>query len=175
MNTLDIILLVLLVIGAVEGYRKGLLISIFGFIGLVLAVIGSIKLLDVAQEWLIAMLEKDAFYVPVLAFALIFIGILLTVTLLGRGLKKLIDLTPLGLADNVAGAILGAVKWCFAVGFLLWLFDMMHFDLPANWKEGSVVYPIVMVVTTAVIDILSGAIPFIKEMSEKLDDIFRAN
>lgn len=172
MSTLDIILLVLLGIGAVEGYRKGFLITIFGFIGLVLAIIGSIKLLHLGEEWLSHMLNDDAFYVPVLAFAIIFIGILLTVTLLGKALKKVIDLTPFGIVDNIAGALLGILKWCFAVGFLLWLFNIMQFDLPANWKEGSVVYPAVMTVTDSLMDVLKGAIPFIKEMSERLGDIF---
>lgn len=174
MSTLDIILLILLAVGAFQGYRKGLLLSIFSFIALVLAVIGAIKLLDIAQDWLVHMLDNDAMYIPVLAFALVFIGILLVVTTIGRLLKKIIDLTPLGLADNIAGAILGAFKWCFAVGFLLWLFDMMQFELPGNWKEESVVYPSVMIVTSAIIDLLGSALPFIKEMSDKLDDIFRA-
>lgn len=175
MSTLDIILLILLAIGAFQGYRKGLLLSIFSFLALVLAVIGAIKLFDIAEDWLIQMLNNDAMYIPVLAFALVFILILTVVTSIGRLLKKVIDLTPLGLADNIAGALLGAFKWCFAVGFLLWLFDMMHFDLPENWKDESVVYPTVMVVTSEIIDVLGSAIPFIRDMSENLDDIFRVS
>ncbi|MGB5929860.1 MAG: CvpA family protein, partial [Cyclobacteriaceae bacterium] len=91
MSTLDIILLILLAIGAFQGYRKGLLLSIFSFLALVLAVIGAIKLFDIAEEWLIQMLNNDAMYIPVLAFALVFILILTVVTSIGRLLKKVID------------------------------------------------------------------------------------
>ncbi|MGK7392025.1 MAG: CvpA family protein [Candidatus Cyclobacteriaceae bacterium M2_1C_046] len=120
MNITDIIILVLLAIGAYRGFTKGFLLEIVGILALLLGIFGAIFLL---QEGMVYM--KDHFEIgnnilPYVTFLLLFILIIIGVNLLGRLVKKILDLTLLGTIDNFAGALVGAFKWALAISFILW-------------------------------------------------------
>ncbi len=170
MKTLDIILLIPLVFGAVLGFKKGLLLEIFGVLAFVLAIIGGFKLMEVGMVYLSEYFEDFDQLLPFISFILIFLAIILLVNMLGKLLKKAIDMTLLGGFDKFAGAILGLVKWAIGISILLWLVNNFGIELPGQ-DEDLVLYPFLTELGPKLIASLDVVLPFAKEMLESIKEL----
>ena len=107
MNTVDIVLLIILLIGAIQGFRKGFVMEIVSILALILAIFVGFKLLYEGISFLRDQFHLSGNFLPYLSFILLFIGTILLVNIIGKAVKKLLDLTLLGGVDNIAGGILG--------------------------------------------------------------------
>ena len=141
MNALDIIILVPLVIGAWKGFRDGLIIELFSFLALILALIGGFKLLHVVMEFMREKWDINGEWLPILAFLLIFTGIIILTNIAGKALSKVVNVTFLGVFDKLGGAILAVLKWALGISILIWIIDKMSVEVPFSWIEDSVIYP----------------------------------
>lgn len=137
MSTVDIALVAIILIGAVSGFREGFLMELFSFAALVLGVLGAFKLMGYAMLYLADQFNIDESILPYVAFAVVFIGILIAVRLVGKMIKVSIDRTFLGRVDQVAGAGLGMLKAAFLVSVCLWILDALDLDLPEKWTGDS--------------------------------------
>ena len=111
MSILDIVLLIILALGAFSGFRKGFVMEIVSILAFILAIIGSFKLLQEGMTFMQEQFDVSGKLLPYLTFIIIFILIILVVNLLGKALKKILDMTLLGSFDNLAGAVIGLFKW----------------------------------------------------------------
>lgn len=161
---MDIALIVLILIGAVGGYREGFLMTLFSLTALVLGILGAFKLMGYAIVWLADEFTINETMLPYVAFALVFIAILIGVTLLGKLIKISIDKTFLGRVDQVAGAALGVLKAVFLLSVSLWILNALDFDLPEKWTTTSWLLPRVESFAPAVTMWLSDYIPFFKDI-----------
>jgi membrane protein required for colicin V production len=170
LKTLDIILLIPLVFGAVLGFRKGLLLEIFGVLAFVLAIIGGFKLMETGMVYLSEYFEDFDQLLPFISFLVIFLAIIILVNMLGKLLKKMIDLTLLGGFDKFAGAILGLVKWAIGVSILLWLVNNFGIELPGQ-EEELVLYPFLTELGPKLIASLDVVLPFAQEMLDSIKEL----
>ena len=171
MNTLDLILLMALLIGAYRGFRKGLFIEVVGIAALIIAVIGGFKLLHVGIRFLNSQFGDFSHLIPYVAFILIFVAILVLVNLLGKAIKGAIDLTLLGSLDNFAGAILGAFKWAIALSLLLWLTHTVGFRIPEETRHASQIYPLIEPLGPKTIQVISSFIPYTGDLIQAIKDL----
>ncbi len=141
MSGVDIALCAFIIIGAYIGYREGFLMELFSFAALLLGVLGGFKLLGWAMIFLSDQFNIDQKVLPYVAFAAVFIAIVIVVRLLGRMLKVSIDKTFLGRIDEVAGACLGFFKTIFILSVVIWIIDSLNFDLPQGWIDNSWILP----------------------------------
>ncbi|MEJ8758595.1 CvpA family protein [Pontibacter sp. H259] len=172
MSTFDYFLLVPILFGAFMGYRKGLLLELVSLLALVVAILGGLKLLNVALPVVRDFVGNVGGVLPYLTFLIVFIGIILLVYLLGFVLKKILDFTPFGFFDNVLGAILGALKWCCAISLLLYVSDMAGISITPETASESIVYPVVLKATPYALDILGYVLPFMKTLVSSLKEFF---
>lgn len=161
---MDIALTILLLIGAIGGYREGFLMELFSLAALVLGILGAFKLMGYAIVLLADHFSIDETILPYVAFAVVFIAILIAVRLLGRLIKISIDQTFLGRIDQVAGAAIGTVKAVFIMSVALWIMNALDFDLPETWTENSWLLPKVESFAPAITMWLSDYIPFFKDI-----------
>lgn len=168
MKTLDIILLIPLFFGAYLGFRKGLLLEIVSLVALILAIVGAFKLLDFGMEVLQPYFENWQQALPIISFILLFIAILLIVNLIGKIVKKILDMTLLGGLDNFAGAVIGLLKWAFGVSLVLWIGESIEISVSAQMAEGTYIYPIVASIAPFVVDLVSSYMPFIQDVFDQL-------
>ena len=131
----------IILLGAFSGYREGFLMELFSFAALLLGVLGAFKLMGYAMVFLNEEFEINKTVLPYLAFAVVFIAILIAVKLLGRIIKVSIDKTFLGQVDQVAGAGLGLLKAAFLLSVSLWILDALDFELPERWTSNSWLLP----------------------------------
>jgi membrane protein required for colicin V production len=172
MKTLDIILLIPLFFGAYLGFKKGLLLEIVSLVALVLAIVGAFKLLDFGMDLLQPYFENWEQALPIISFVLLFIAILLIVNLVGKIVKKILDMTLLGGLDNFAGAVIGLLKWAFGVSLILWLGESINISISAEMAEGTYVYPIIASIAPFMIDLIATYLPFIQDVFDQLKSQF---
>ena len=139
MSTIDITLMVLIIIGAVIGYREGFLMELFSFLGIVLGVIGAFKLLGWAILLLTDNFNIDKKILPYVAFAVVFLAIVIVVRLIGNMIKLSIDKSFLGRVDQVAGAGLGLLKTAFMLSVVFWIVASLHYEIPAKYTDNSII------------------------------------
>lgn len=164
MTTVDIVLLLLILLGAFSGYRQGFLVSLFSLAALVLGVVGGFKLMGYAIVLLANRFDINETVLPYVAFAVVFIAILIAVNLLGKLLKASIDKTLLGHVDQAAGAGLGLLKTVFLISVSLWILDALDFELPAAWTSDSWLLPRVESFAPRAAVWLGDYIPFFKDV-----------
>ena len=173
MQTLDIILIVPLLFGGYLGYKKGLVLEFVGILALIIAIIGSLKLLNEGIRFLAGYFPDYSNILPFITFIGLFVIILIGISLLGRFLKKMIDLTILGAVDNLLGAILGVFKWGFLVSILLWIFNQVNIRIPADLTENSYMYEKVAGLAPMVGNFISTIFPFTEHIFESVSEIFK--
>lgn len=171
MNTVDIVLLIILVIGAIKGFRKGFVMEIVSIVALILAIFVGFKLLYEGISFLQDQFQLSGNFLPYLSFILLFIATILLVNVIGKAIKKVLDLTLLGGIDNIAGGILGLLKWGFGLSALLWIFNYFEINPLEKYVDGAVVYPFVVTIAPNVISFIASILPFsgdILDSAEKL-------
>ncbi len=164
MAMMDLVFGAILIFGMYRGFSKGIIMEVFSILALVLAVIGAFKLLDWAIIGLTDAFGKPHPFIPFLAFILLFIGIILGVNIIGKGIRKVVRMTILGWADRFFGTLLGLLKWSFALSLFLWIISSFFPDASARISEGSRIYPILQPFAIKVLTGLRALFPFIDEI-----------
>ena len=171
MKTIDIIILIPLLFGAYLGYKKGLSITIFKILALFLGVVLGFKLVHVAAQFLSPHIGDANGFLPVISFLTVFILVIVGVNFVGNLVKKVLDMTLLGSFDNIAGAILNLLKWAFIVGTIFWLMERGGIALTESQTKNSVLYPIIVKSSPAVIDFFCGLLPFASEIVDYIQNL----
>ncbi len=141
MNYIDIFLIVPLLWGAFKGYKKGLIIEVVSLAALGLGIWGGIYFSDYAVNLIVE--KVDDKYIPITAFMLTFLAIVLVVYFLGKLLEKIIDIVQLKFINKLAGACFGLLKFGLIISVLLFITDRYNqrFNfLPENFSENSLIY-----------------------------------
>jgi membrane protein required for colicin V production len=172
LSTFDIFLALPILYGAFQGFRKGLLLELVSLVGLVVAILGGLKLLNTALPIMQGFVGDAGALLPYVTFLVIFIGIIFAVHVGGLLLKKVLDFTPFGFFDNLLGGALGALKWCFALSLLLYVSNMAGISITEKTAADSVVYPVVLKATPYALGILGYVLPFVKVLMSSLKQYF---
>jgi len=173
-STADIIILVILIIGAYSGYKKGLILELIAILAFILAIIGGFKLLHVGMEYVSKVYEGFGNFLPFVAFLVLFVLILIVVNMAGNILKKIIDWTPFGVLDNFAGAIVGALKWALLLSILLWVMNSLSINMPEFLTENSKILPLVTGFAGMVGNFISTIFPSFENFIQTLEELFES-
>ena len=171
MAPVDIIILILIALGAYEGYKKGLLLSIVGLIGFVLAIALGVYFMDPVSKYLAKHLDEITFAFPIMAFLIVFLLTLMLVGIAGWVLKRMMDMVLLGGLDSIAGAILGIVKSAFFISFFMWLSLQFDLKMPREWRTKSEYLQYIEPLAPSVIWVLEPVSPKLKELQKTMEDI----
>ena len=171
MNTWDIVLLVILLLGAYRGYTKGILLEIVAVVAFVAAIVGALQLMSWGVGFLSDTLAAEGAWLPLLAFVLLFVGILTGVSIAGKMLKSVIHLTPIGYLDGLLGGAVGVIKWAFGLSVLFILLDYAQVQLPNT--NDSELYAYVHPFAYTVVEKLRTWFPVFENIIEAIRQLFR--
>lgn len=147
MNYLDIIIIVPLLWGAYKGFKNGLIVEVASLAALALGVWGSVRFSAVTEGWLDSNTQVDEHYLPVLAFAITFIIIVIGIHFLARLINKLVDAVALGIINRIAGIAFGMAKFLIIVSFLLVVLNRLNANFnfldEALLQDSKLFYPLV--------------------------------
>jgi len=125
---LNIILIIPLIWGFYKGFKKGFIVELASILAIILGIFVCAKFSDVVASFLGTKLHSDNsfFYLSIVADILLFIGILILVNFLAKGIQKLAEKLFLGLPNKILGGLFGAFKWALLVSVLLYFFDIFN-------------------------------------------------
>ena len=168
MKALDILIMVLLIWGAYTGFKKGFISELFSLGSFFLATIGSIKMLDFLSGIYKKFYGSLGTVTPYIIFVLSFILIIIAVTLTGRFIRYLINMTILGGFDKLMGAILGIFKWAFFISTFLWLGNLLQLSFYHNSLSKSLFFPILQPIAPRLLGWAINCLPILKNWNHSL-------
>ncbi|AGA76937.1 CvpA family protein [Echinicola vietnamensis] len=171
MNTIDIVILILLAIGAYSGYRQGLFIGILSIVAFIIGLVFAFKFMHWGAELLATRVESLTFMLPFISFLIIFLLVTITIRILALLVKKTLDLTILGTFDNFAGAILGLLKWGFMLSLLIWAAKSFGIEMPREKLEESYLFTVIEPFAAIVIDMVGVITPAIQDAVGRINEL----
>lgn len=176
MSSFDLLLLVPIGVGAFNGYKKGVLIEVFGIVAFIVAILIGFKFLYFGSEVVENTLGTDRiqWLSPYLSFFVVFLPALFIIRQLGLMMKKAIRLTFLGVLDGLLGALLGAITVTFGMSLLLWIIGKLHIPLPAESAENSQFFSYIKGFAPQVISLVSDWLPggnwieYLEDLKDKI-------
>lgn len=129
MNIVDIILLILLVPALYKGLTQGFIRQACGIIGLILGIFLAREFSDLLAEYLHSWINADPSIVRILAFALIMIGVIFSINLLGKVVEKIFQVVMLGWLNRLLGIVLALGTAIIVLSLLASLITYTH----ENW------------------------------------------
>lgn len=141
MSKIDIVLIIFLIVGAIAGYKKGFLSELFTLLGIILGVLAGFKLMGAAMLFIDEHYHINEKVLPYVAFAVVFLIVVIGVSLLGRAFKTSLEKTVLGSADKLVGGLLGILKTAFMLSVLIWIFTALNVYAPNSFTEDAWLYP----------------------------------
>ncbi len=143
MNFLDAIILVPLIWGAYNGFRKGLIIEIASLLALILGIYGSMKFSFIAAQWLNSQFDWSPKAVQIASFVITFIVIVVVVHMIARAIEKLVKAVSLGLVNRIFGVLFGTLKYLIFLAVIFYFVNKADSRYPfigEENKKGSLLY-----------------------------------
>ena len=134
MSWLDIVILVILALGAFSGLKRGLIKSVLSLAGLIIGVLLAGRLYTQVAG-LLPFIHNEAIANGV-AFAIILIVVMVIASVLASMLKWAISLVMLGWVNRLGGAVFGALLGAIGAGALLTLW-VKFFGAPGFVGESA--------------------------------------
>lgn len=169
MKFLDILILIPLLYGAYNGYRKGLLIEIIAIVAFVVAMIVGFKFLSFGIELLAPYisLELARKILPWLGFSVLFFPTVFLINQMGFSLRRMMRTTLLGSFDSLAGATVGIFTWVFGISVMFWLLSWMGIKMPVRQTQETYLYPLVVPLAPKIMAVTSEWIPMGNKLLEQ--------
>jgi membrane protein required for colicin V production len=143
MSILDLILVGIFVLAGFRGYRKGLIGQAAGLAGLLLGIWGAIHFSDFTARFIAEQFSVTTQYLPLIAFAVTFAGILVAVHFIGLLVEGLVNLAFLGLVNSLLGVVFAVLKTVLILSVILLLLGKVSDKvriIPNNFGEKSMLY-----------------------------------
>ncbi len=169
MNFLDIVLGILLIIAAINGFVKGFVEELAGLVALLLGIWAAIHFSDIIAEQLTAWFGWSFDQLPIVAFIITFIVVVILVNIIGSVINKLVKAASLGFLNRLAGLGFGVIKGALILSIILVVFEKIDKNvhiLPESVREESRLYD-------PVLKLAPGVFPFLDfwgEQSEESQD-----
>lgn len=143
MQTIDIIIAILLVIGLIGGLRDGLVKQVVALIGLIAGLLVGKMLYVSVGDWLMGVFNLSDRVAYLTAFILILIIVPLLFSLVGWLVSKILHAICLGWLNRLLGGLVGVVKYAIFVGVIITaieLFDRSDTLISEENKSASIFY-----------------------------------
>lgn len=173
MKTLDLIVLAPILITGYFGFRKGFIVEFVSTIGFILALVLTILLgsffLNVTNPWFGGGSPTRSFLLLIVLFFALNWGF----GLVAVALRTMIRKTVFGIADHLGGVLLSVLKTMLMMSSLIWLIEQATEQLPKEYTEGTIIYPIIAGIGPSLYKLLSFFLPFLKVWLNTLKELLQ--
>ena len=168
---IDVVFLLFMVMAVFKGLRQGFIIAVFSAVAWIIGLAAAIKLSAVVAGYGREHTAISSRWLPVLAFVLVFLVVVIGVRAGAKLIEKAVDLALLGWLNKLAGVLLFAVIYTIVLSVLLFYAVQLHLVTTATLSS-SVTYPYIHHWGPVVIDEFGKFVPWFKGMFTQLEDFF---
>src|SRR5665647_206597 len=102
---IDVAFFIVMIIAVFKGFSKGFVVGIFSLVAFIIGLAAALKLSAMVAQHLQTASGITGRWMPLVAFSLVFIVVVLLVNLGARIIKKTVSLAMLGWLDRLAGIV----------------------------------------------------------------------
>jgi membrane protein required for colicin V production len=168
---IDIVAIALLILAVIKGYRKGFVVAVFSFLAFLIGLAAAVKLSALVAAWLKESTNISQKWLPVLAFILIFLIVVLLVRLGAKAIEGALKVAMLGWANKLGGIIFYALLYLFVFSIALFYAEKRQL-IKATSLQASVTAPYIRPFGPKAIDALGWIVPAFKNMFGDLELFF---
>lgn len=169
MNAIDIAILVVIVVFAVKGLIRGLVIEVFTLAGLLVGYIAALREMGTLSGFLGKHIQLPELVLNIVAFLVIFLAIVLIFRWIAGALKRIMKWTFIGWLDRGGGILFGILKGLLIASLLLLVFSAIPFSDEMNTRQDeSFLYEPVRSVAPAVFNFVKHAFPQTQDFYEEI-------
>ena len=168
---IDIIFIIIVIMAAFKGYRRGLIVSLFSILALMVGLAAAMKLSTVAAGYLDQSMNVSARWLPILSFILVFIAAAFIVRLAAKAIEKSVEMAMLGWMNRMAGIILYFMLYTIIFSVILFYGEKAGI-LSAETFADSTTYGFIKPWGPKAINALGVVIPFFRDMFTELEGFF---
>ena len=167
MHVIDIIILILIGVGVIQGLMKGSMKELAAIVGFVAGLLLARALFGTVAEQLAPALRTSITVAQILSFILIWVAVPIGCSLIASVLTKALDVVNLGWLNRLAGALLGAAKMMLLAGigiYVLEYIDPKSEMVSKTTKKASVLY-------TPMKEFVDQCLPVVKDVTDDIKDV----
>lgn|SRR5690606_22785791 len=168
---LDLITIILMLLFAIRGWTKGIMMAFFSIIAVLVAVFCCLKLSTDLSVWLLEKGWVTKQWVLPVTYVLLFLGIMAAVRMLGKAISSTLSFFALGWLNKLLGAIVYAAIAMIIWSSLLWLGDQIKI-IPETTRNESRLYPYLMNLIPELSAWLGKLIPLLKDLFPAMEEYF---
>ena len=135
MNFIDLIIVVLLILGAVRGFTDGFVKELASLLALILGIWGAIKFSSFTAARLYEYFDMTGRYVGIIAFMVTFIVIVILIHFIGVLVDKFVDAIELSFLNRLVGIVFGLFKTALILSVIFVILNAIDARLPFLPKD----------------------------------------
>lgn len=168
---IDILFCIILLMAIIKGWRRGLILALFSVICCLLGLAAAVKLSALVAAYLGSDLHLSSRWLPVIAFIIVFVTVVILVRWAANLLEKVIKMVFLEWLNKLGGIILFILLYISIYSVIL--FYGTHIQIISKEAiASSHVYPLIAPWGPAVIHFIEKFIPFGQDMFAVLETFF---
>jgi membrane protein required for colicin V production len=167
---IDALYIIFMIFAVYQGMSKGLIMGLFSFLAFIIGLVAAVKLSAVVA----ASLETHtgaSKWLPVLSFIIVFVLFIILVSVVGRLIKKAVQVAMLGWLDSILGIILYVALYTIIFSVFLFFAQKIGVVSPDTISR-SKTYPYIYKWGPSLIDNIGNIIPTFKDMFTQLGNFF---
>jgi membrane protein required for colicin V production len=135
MNYLDIIFAFLIIVSAVDGFRKGLIHQLASLASLILGVYIAVKFSTLSAPFMQQFFSFSENTALIVSFVVLFIAVAIGVYFIGRSIEGFFEDIELGPINKLTGLVFGIAKTIIILSIVIFLLRLVPFT--RNWPSDT--------------------------------------
>ncbi|HXB06860.1 MAG TPA: CvpA family protein [Puia sp.] len=168
---IDVLFIVFLLLAIFRGLRHGFIIAVVSLAAWIIGIAAAIKLSAVVASYGRTHMHLPPRWLPVLAFLLVFLVVVLALHGIAKLIEKAVDLAMMGWFNKLIGVLLYAFLYITTLSVLLFYAVQIHL-ISAHTVSVSVTYPYIRPWGRTVFDGFGKFVPWFEGMFAQLEDFF---
>jgi membrane protein required for colicin V production len=167
----DILFVLLITIALIRGFFKGLIVAAFTLMAYVIGLAAAMSFSHQAAVWLQDLVHTASRWVPLIAFLLVLVAVILLVRWTALLLQKMVEGLTLGWLNRLGGMLFYAVLYLTIYSVLLYYLVKMQLIGPGTLQH-SVTYPYIAEAAPKIVGSVGFLLPWFRDVFERLDKFF---
>lgn len=151
----DLIGILLILVLAVSGLKKGLIDGVMKIVGVYAAIFASMNYNQYGTRLVEPLIAIPEAYKVVAGFIVTFLVVMYSISFIAFIMRKLVKTMHLGSLDRIGGITFGAMKAGLILSAVVWAFAMVPENMRGTWQKESKLYPAVEVFAGSMVKIFS--------------------
>ncbi len=167
----DILFLLFIGLGFYQGYKNGIIYSIFSILGWFLGIVAALKFSFMMVNLLHGFVHFEPKTLAIISFALVLALVVGLMKLMAWGLEQILKSFSMNLFNQIFGGILHSLVGLYVLCVFIWFLNRLDV-IPAKQKDTSHVYPYIGNLAPKVMEVTGKVVPMFKDTFERFDELF---